>query len=253
LRSQLFLPERELLVPVCNISGNCLQIKRFNLMNAYLVREPDGLTLVDTAMGAGRIILEAARQLGQPIRRILLTHAHIDHVGSVDVLKKLVPEIQVLIGGRDAQLLAEARRGVKPARMTLLPGEPQTPVKGGFKKLKTAPDELLEEDHKVGSLRVIATPGHTPGHLAFLDERDGSLYAGDALATFGEVRLPFDPVWYFPVTRPATWHFETALESARRLLERDFARILPGHGPAIEQARAALEKALSRAPQRLRK
>ena len=94
-------------------------------------------------------------------------------------------------------------------------------------------------------LQAIDTPGHTPGHLAFLDERDGTLYAGDALVTFQKVRLPFEPPWYFPLTKPATWHYPTALLSARRLLEYDLKRILPGHGPAVEQARGARLRGLS--------
>ena len=239
-------------MPVRQISGNCLQIKRLNSVNCYLVRESDGLTLVDTALAAARIIREAARHLGQPIRRILLTHAHSDHVGSLDALKKLMPDAQILAGNRESLLLTEAARGVRPARMRLLPDEPQTPVKGSFKKLKNLPEVLLHEGDSVGSLRVLKSPGHTPGHLSFLDERDGSLYAGDALVTIGEVRLPFDPAWYFPLPEWATWHNETAFGSAQSFLNLDFMRILPGHGSAVENPREALERALARARRKLK-
>ncbi len=238
-------------MPVRQISGNCFQIKRFNSVNCYLVRESDGLTLVDTAIAAARIIREAARHLGQPIRRILLTHAHFDHVGSLDALKALVPDAQILAGNRESLLLTEAARGVRPARMRLLPDEPQTPVKGSFKKLKNLPDALLHEGDSVGSLRVIKSPGHTPGHLSFLDGRDGSLYAGDALMAIKEIRLPFDPAWYFPLPKWATWHSETALESAQSFLNLDFVRILAGHGSAAENPRVALERALAHARRKL--
>jgi glyoxylase-like metal-dependent hydrolase (beta-lactamase superfamily II) len=239
-------------MPVCKISDRCLQIKRFNVMNCYLVSESDGLTLIDTAMGAARIIVEAARYLGHPIRRTLLTHAHLDHVGSLDMLKKLVPDMQVMIGSRESLLLGEAARGVRPSKMALLPGEPQTPVKGSFKKVKSLPDRLLEENDLIGSLRVILTPGHTPGHLSFLDERDRSIYAGDALTTFQEVRLPFDPPWYFPFAKPGTWHFPSALASARGLAALEPSRILAGHGPAVENARLAVQHAILRAGEQIK-
>ena len=220
-------------------------------MNCYLVRESDGLTLIDTAIGAARIILEAARHLGQPIRRILLTHAHVDHVGSVDALCQRLPGLEIVASARDAQLLAEAARGVKRSQMTLLPGEPQTPVKGGFKKLKNLPGTLVNDKDSVGSLDVIATPGHTPGHIAFLDRRDGTLYAGDALTTFKEVRLPFDPPWYFPLPAFATWDSGLSLSSGRRLSALDFHRILPGHGAAVEGAHPALDRAIARGARKL--
>ena len=238
-------------MPVRQISEHCLQIKRFNAINCYLVREIDGLTIVDTAMAAARIITAGARHLKQPIRRILLTHAHLDHVGSLDLLKKLAPDAQIVAGDRESKLLSEAARGIKPAHMTLQPGEPQTPVKGSFKKLKNLPDQLVKENDTVGSLRAIATPGHTPGHLSFIDERDGTLYAGDALTTLREVRLPFDPPWYFPLPKQATWHFESALSSARRLANLNPSRILAGHGPAVANPHAALERAIERAQRTL--
>lgn len=239
-------------MPVSLISDRCLQIRRFGFINCYLVRETDGLTLIDTAVGAARIIMEAARHLRQPLRRIVLTHAHADHVGSVDMVKKLAPDVHLFIGARDAQLLAEASRGVARRNMKLLPGEAPIPVKGSFKKVKTTPDTLLNENDAVGSLRVLATPGHTPGHISFLDERDGAFYAGDALCTFQETRLPFDPPSYFPLIKGGTWHDSTALRSIERLVDSGIKRVLAGHGPARESSRASLEQAIVHARRKVR-
>ena len=72
-------------------------------INCYLVREDDGLTLVDTNWTkTADAILAAAEQLGAPIRRIALTHVHGDHVGSLDPLHQALPDADVLVGAREA-------------------------------------------------------------------------------------------------------------------------------------------------------
>jgi glyoxylase-like metal-dependent hydrolase (beta-lactamase superfamily II) len=83
------------------------RICRLGLVNAYLVSEDDGLTLIDTMIGgsAGKIIGRAEAS-GAPIVRILLTHAHGDHVGSLDALKERLPGAEVIISTRDARFWA---------------------------------------------------------------------------------------------------------------------------------------------------
>jgi len=235
-------------MPVCRVTPYSLQIRRFGMVNCYLVSEDDGLTLVDTGLGAARIIIEAARQLQQPIRRIGLTHGHMDHTGSVNALRKRLTgqQIHLLASEREALILEQASGGVKTKTMKLLEGEPQQAVRGGFPKLNTQPDIKLHAGDAVGSLKVIDTPGHTPGHIAFFDERDGTLYAGDGLMTFGGVRLPFDPPWYFPFIKMGTWHYPTSLASARKLQTVEIKRVLPGHGPALDVSATALKTAIER-------
>ena len=68
-----------------------------------------------------------------------------------------------------------------------------------------------------------------PDISAFLDERDGTLLAGDALVTVGgELRTAADAPWFFPLPTLATWHKPTALASAARLRELSIERIAPG-------------------------
>src|SRR5919206_2432102 len=82
------------------------RVTRGGFVNAFLVREEDGLTLVDTMLPRSeKRILQAAQSLGAPIVRIALTHAHQDHVGSVDALKAALPDAEVLISERDARFL----------------------------------------------------------------------------------------------------------------------------------------------------
>jgi glyoxylase-like metal-dependent hydrolase (beta-lactamase superfamily II) len=71
------------------LNDRLIQLTRYGFVNAYLVREDDGFTLVDTTTPrTGGALIAAATAAGAPIRRIALTHGHGDHVGSVDELKR---------------------------------------------------------------------------------------------------------------------------------------------------------------------
>jgi glyoxylase-like metal-dependent hydrolase (beta-lactamase superfamily II) len=216
------------------------RITRFGLVNAYLVREDDGLTLIDTAVtGSAKALLAAAAVLGAPIRRIALTHGHADHVGSLDALRAQLPEAEVLISTRDAKLL---RKDKAPE-----PGEPaDAKVRGGVPGTDVEPTRLLHDGDTVGSLRVVAAPGHTPGHVAFLDPRDGTLYCGDAFHTVGGVHTTAKPGWRFPLPGLATWHKPTALASAQVLRALDPARLAAGHGAVVERPADAIDVAVGR-------
>ena len=81
------------------------QLTRYRFVNAFLVREDDGYTLVDTTLGRGAAgFIAAAGDV--PIVRIALTHGHGDHVGSVDELHARLPHAQVLMGEPDARIHA---------------------------------------------------------------------------------------------------------------------------------------------------
>jgi glyoxylase-like metal-dependent hydrolase (beta-lactamase superfamily II) len=215
------------------------RITRLGVVNCYLVPEEGGLTVIDTMIGgsAGKIVA-GAEAIGAPIARIVLTHAHADHVGSLDALKERVPEAEVVISARDARLLAKD--------MTLDPGEPQDKLRGGYPGAETKPDRTVAAGERVGSLEVIATPGHTPGHIALLDTRDRTLYCGDVYSTLGGTSTsakvnPLCPIALF------TWHRPTELESARALRALEPARLAPGHGKVLESPLEAMDQAISRA------
>ena len=77
------------------ITPNITQLTRLHFVNAYLVREDDGFTLVDTTMGgAADSLIAAAADAGGSIRRIALTHGHGDHVGSLDALKERLDGVE---------------------------------------------------------------------------------------------------------------------------------------------------------------
>lgn len=224
------------------VTANGFQLTRLGLVNCYLVRESDGFTLVDTGLsGSGDSILAAARALGTPIRRILLTHAHIDHVGSVDELvsKQGAQSVELAANARSLPLLQ------KPPDKSLRPGEPTGKVKGGFPGIDARPTRSIAGGELYGSLRAIETPGHTPGHLSFLDERDGTVYAGDALVSVGRLAVGGFAPWFFPLPNMATWNKALAIDSARRLLDFPVERFACGHGKVRSGGSGVLHTAIS--------
>ncbi len=217
-----------------------IRISRLGFVNAYLVREDDGFTLVDTGLpGTAKAILRTAREAGAPIVRIALTHAHGDHIGSLDALAEALPGVEVLISSRDARLLAKDR--------SMDPGEPDVKLRGGYPGAKTAPTSTFEPGDRVGSLEVVASAGHTPGHVAFFDHRDGTLLSGDAYSTLGGVATTAKINPRFPLPTLATWHRPTELASARALRDLDPARLAPGHGRIVEAPGAAMSRAVAAA------
>jgi glyoxylase-like metal-dependent hydrolase (beta-lactamase superfamily II) len=216
------------------------RISRFGFVNAYLVDEEDGFTLVDTMLPrSANVVLAKAGELGRPIVRIALTHAHGDHIGSLDDLARRLPGAEVSISARDARLLARDK--------TLDPGEPADKLRGSYPGAKTKPGRLFAPGDRVGSLEVIAAPGHTPGHVAFLDARDRTLYCGDAYSTLGGVATSAKLNPRFPLVRMGTWHPATALESAKALRALDPARLASGHGKVVDAPAAEMDRAIANA------
>jgi glyoxylase-like metal-dependent hydrolase (beta-lactamase superfamily II) len=216
------------------------RMSRLGFVNCYLVEEEDGLTLVDTMLPrSSKPILAAAEKLGRPIVRIALTHAHGDHIGSLDELAGKLPDAEVSISARDARLLA--------GDMTLDPGEPDDKLRGGYPGADTRPGHTFNPGERVGSLEVIDSPGHTPGHVAFLDTRDRTLYCGDTFSTLGGVATTAKVNPRFPLPTMATWHRPLVVESARALRALDPARLAPGHGKVVESPAAAMDAAIAKA------
>lgn len=209
-------------------------------VNCYIVRESDGLTLIDAGFpGSAGQILAAAQQLGAPITRIVITHAHADHMGSLEALAARIPTVEVIASARDARFMA--------GDMTLDADEPQTKLRGAYQQVATRPTRTVQEGDMVGSLQVIAAPGHTPGQIALLDTRDGSLIAGDAFQTRAGLAVAGTVRWAFPFPALATWHRPTALATARKLRALNPSRLAVGHGEILEQPGTALDAAIAEA------
>ncbi|GAA0335248.1 MBL fold metallo-hydrolase [Bacillus carboniphilus] len=220
---------------------------RFFPVNCYMVEEESSLTLVDTALPYSWTgILQVAEQIGKPITKIVLTHGHGDHVGSLDTLKEKLPSVETYISKRDARLLKGDR--------SLDPTEPETPIRGGVPKdVRTTPDFLLEDGDEVGSLVAISTPGHTPGSMSFIDKRTLALIAGDAFQTRGGMAVSGQIRPTFPFPAMATWNKEVAIESANKLLGFNPSLLAVGHGKMIDQPNHLIDRAIQEANEHVNK
>jgi glyoxylase-like metal-dependent hydrolase (beta-lactamase superfamily II) len=218
------------------INQNLIQVNRWRFVNAFLVREDDGFTLVDTTLGGGADeLIAAARNAGGEIRRIALTHGHGDHVGSLDALKQqLGDSVQVLMPQLDARIHAGEK---------VVDGKPP----GSWPKLQTTPDVRLTGGERIGSLEVVPTPGHTPGHVSYLDTRDRTVVVGDVYTSIGGLAVSNHFSLPFPLATMGTWDKGKDLESAQRLRALEPAMLVVGHGGPVRAPGPAMDKAIARA------
>lgn len=158
------------------------QIPTTSRDNAFLVEADDGYTLVDVGWGRAPDRIDAALiELGRKptdIQRIVITHAHPDHVkGAAEMRER--SGARVLIHTADADWLragrvpGTGRQGRLGRLIDKVPLLHWSPVE---------PDALLVDgDTLEEGLRVVHTPGHSPGHVVLIHEPTQTLLAGDAV------------------------------------------------------------------------
>lgn len=200
--------------------------------NSFLVIAAEGAAVIDAGLpGNERKIVEYSTSVGvEPAKLsyIILTHADIDHSGSVAKLKGLTGA-KVAIHEADAPRLSGEKKlkEVKGA-MGLLFG-----VMGPFMRFTPVkPDVPLKDSDRLLDLAVVHTPGHTEGSICLYKEKE-AIFVGDALRTdsAGTPGLPPGPM---------TVDMEQAKESIRKISALQYALLLPGHGPPITKDASAL-------------
>lgn len=180
----------------------------------YVIEE--GRTIIDVGNMYG--LADELQDLGPLTRleRILLTHAHFDHVGGVEEIYQIVsPDVYVHPLSREYLRL---HRSPFPEFFDAL-------EKDG--KLKTIQDGDRIEGKP--PLQVIHTPGHTAGDVCYFDEQTGSLFSGDTVLPY---RYKLGPM----LTKPDEiqgGRMKDKLASIKRLLGLPVRHLFPGHGEPV--------------------
>lgn len=210
-----------------------------NVISVLLLENDDGWTLVDTGL-AGSVgrIKDALTALGsgpEDLKRIFITHQHDDHTGGLKGLLEWAPGAEVGATAHEAEVVS-GRRGLDPPSNAFFRYVSRNAEPPGVPVGK-----VLREGDLVSGFRIIATPGHTLGHVSLLRDSDGLLFTADAFAC-----LPIAGV-RVGVTKAFCTDPPLAKRSAEKLLGERFATVVMAHGPVLrEDSRAKLQEAVER-------
>ena len=235
-------------------------------VNTYLIETPEGLTSIDTGWDSPPSLESMQQQLAEigaglaDIKQVILTHCHIDHMGLVVRLKQSYPvklylhekELELIkirfTGGDNFLPLTDKflqGHGFPAAELT--PPEVQLPIPLDLSSVR--PDVLLhgDENIQVGQyvLKVVNTPGHTPGHIALYEPSRKFLFSGDML-------LPTIATNAALHVQHIAYPLQQYLNSLQTLRRLDIETVLPGHEYVFFNARERIDELIRNHEQKSR-
>lgn len=231
-------------------------------VNVYAIVDGEHLVLIDSGWALAeseQLLVRALDGLGYrltDVREFLVTHVHRDHYTQAVAIRRVHGTPIALGAGERTGLAAiqEAiRTGRRPdARHLVRAGAanlaPEHGSGGGPGENWELPDRWLASGVDLPlttrTLRVIATPGHTRGHVVFYDEGAGALFAGDHVLPHITPSIGFE----FP---PAELPLRDYLESLQLVRSLPDATLLPAHGPVAPSVHARVDELLDHHEQRL--
>lgn len=216
-----------------------------DFINSFAFVEDDGsVTLVDCGLkrAPGKIVraLESIGKSPRDVQRIVLTHAHFDHAGGAAAIVDATAAQGVDVHADDASFVRSGTR--PPSDMVSTAGRLFARAPWGDFRATPVAQELTDGQvlDVAGGLRVLHTPGHTPGHVSLLHAGSGVLITGDSIFNMNS-RMSWP-------SRIACTSFRQNAETAHVLGELDYAIAAFTHGPEVrDNAREAVRGFLRRA------
>jgi glyoxylase-like metal-dependent hydrolase (beta-lactamase superfamily II) len=206
------------------------------LVAAYLLPSEEGWTLIETGpttcRGALLSGLRAAGVTPDEVRKVFVTHIHLDHAGGVGALADALPRAQFYAHALGVPHLVDPTRLIASARRAW--GAAADPLWGTILPVPAPRIEALHGGERFpllgGDLEVIATPGHAKHHLAFFDTRLRGVFTGDGAG----VRLERSP-HLRPAVPPPDLDLDLLFGSLEAMRARDPRFVLFSHfGPSPE-------------------
>jgi glyoxylase-like metal-dependent hydrolase (beta-lactamase superfamily II) len=214
--------------------GRCLVDLDFRdtegLVASYLLPMEGGWTLVETGPTtcAEELLrgLSAAGVVPEEVRRVLVTHIHLDHAGGLGRLAELLPNAELFAHRSGIPHLVDPSRLIVSARRAWGPASDQ--LWGAILPVPAMRLHALDGGEELplagGSLKVLATPGHARHHVAFLDSATGALMTGDGAGV--RLRGGWRPR---PAIPPPDLDLEALFESLERMRSAGPRRIWYSH------------------------
>ena len=243
-----------------------LPTDRLRAVNVYVLEADDGLVLIDSGWAleqAHDALAAALATLGAgfgDVRSFLVTHVHRDHYTlGVQLRRAFGTRVSLGLGEQEAiaALLAGGTRPFAPQLAELRASGAGTVLEllAGLERAAPggadgweAPDAWLASHQEIGlgsrTLRVLATPGHTQGHVVFADATSGLLFAGDHVLPHITPSIGFEPV-------SAKLPLHDYLQSLRLVRGLPDMRLLPAHGPVTDSAHTRIDALLAHHEERL--
>jgi len=215
-------------------------------VHAFLIFHNEELVLIDTLFDAdAQVILDEIQRIGKrvtDIKHIALTHGHRAHLGGLATIKRL-SDAPIYSHAWEADIIAGERSQQGVNLRPILNSLPAWPIlffgtfSGPLSQHKPAPvDMVVDEGARIGPLRVLHTPGHTPGHLAFYWPERKILFTGDAFVTWPLIC----PGWpNAMLNEKQTW------ASLKRMAALDVELVGVGHGAPITKNAGSVMRELA--------